>query len=153
MKETQAFLENPFKVEGITTIQYVAKVDEKVVIDTNTGEAFTMKKIPKNSMHDHDGVPYVKVFQEKTSLLLQLPTPSLKLFIYALGVARPITEIVFLNIDDCMMSCGFKSATSYREGIKGLIEANIIARRVGSKMEYWVNPNVFFNGNRLRLKY
>lgn len=153
MKETQAFLKNPFKVEGITTINYITKVDEKVVIDSETGEAFTMKKIPKNSMHDHDGLPYVKVFQDKTNLLLELPTPSLKLFIYALGVARPITDLVFLNIHDCMVSCGFKSATSYREGIKGLIEANIIAKKSGSNMEFWINPNVFFNGNRLRLKY
>ena len=72
------------------------------------------------------------------------------MFIYTMDRLRPLQETIFLNVDDCMVVCGFKSATSYREGIKGLIEHKIIARKLGSTMEYWINPNVIFNGNRLR---
>lgn len=151
MKEVQSFLQNPFKVEGITTISYVQKVDEKLVIDHETGEAYTMKKVPKNHQHQHDSKVYVKLFQDGSDKLLSLPHAALKILIYGMCSVRPLADIVYLNVDDCMVRCGFKSATSYRDGIKALIEANILARKVGSTMEYWVNPNIFFNGNRLRL--
>jgi hypothetical protein len=81
---------------------------------------------------------------------MELPTPSLKMFIYAMDRLKPLQETVFLHSDDCMVVCGFKSVTSYREGIRGLIDQKIIARKIGSNMEYWINPNVLFNGNRLR---
>jgi hypothetical protein len=151
MKSVQAFLENPFKVDGITTITYTPKVDEKIVTDPETGEMFTMRKLPKSQQHLHDGKVYVKLFQESQETLLKLPHVSIKILIYAMCKIRPLSEIVFLHVDDCMVACGFKSATSYREGIKILIKHNVLARKMGSTMEYWVNPNIFFNGNRIRL--
>ena len=151
MKEVQAFLENPFRVEGVEMISYITKVDEKLVIDHETGETYTMKKVPKNSQHLHDSKVYVKLFQEGADRLLSLPHTSLKLLVYGMSRVKPLSQIVYLNVDDCMVKCGFKSPTSYREGIKSLIESNILARKIGSSMEYWINPNVFFNGNRLRI--
>jgi hypothetical protein len=151
MKEVQSFLENPFKVEGISTIAYVTKVDEKSVIDPETGEVYLMRKMPKNQQHLHDSKVYVKLFQDNSDLLMKLPHASIKILLYGMCRVRPLSEIVYLNVDDCMVNCGFKSPTSYREGIKALIESNIIARKIGSSMEYWLNPNIFFNGNRLRL--
>jgi hypothetical protein len=82
---------------------------------------------------------------------MDLPTPSIKMLLYAIDRLRPLQDAIYMNLDDCMEVCRFKSATSYREGVKGLIEAKIMARKVGSNMEFWINPNMFFNGNRLRM--
>lgn len=151
MKEAQSFLENPFKVEGITTISYITKVEEKIVTDPETGEIYAMRRVPKNSQHSHDSKVYVKMFQENCDVLMSLPHAALKIMMYGMCKVRPLSQVVYLNVDDCMVQCGFKSATSYRDGIKSLIEASIIARKMGSSMEYWINPNMFFNGNRLRI--
>jgi hypothetical protein len=43
------------------------------------------------------------------------------------------------------------SEPTLRIGINGLIEANIIARKMGSSIEYWLNPDIMFNGSRLKL--
>lgn len=152
MRDNAAFLENPFRIEGITEISYVAKANEDLVVDQNTGEMYTMKKVPKSYPNQkHDPLSYAKYFQGNCARIMDLPTPSIKMFIYAMDRIRPIQDAVYLNVDDCMNVCKFKSATSYREGIKGLVDAKIIARKVGSSMEFWINPNVFFNGNRLRM--
>jgi hypothetical protein len=151
MRRLESYLENPFKVEGITSISYIPKADEKLVTDPETGEMFTMKRVPKSQLHQHDGKVYVKLFQDAQEVLMKLPHASVKILIYAMCKVRPLSELVYLNGDDCVANCGFKSITSYREGIKALIEHKVLARKVGSTMEYWINPNIFFNGNRLRI--
>lgn len=152
MRENASYLENPFRVEGITEISYVTKGNEDLVVDPKTGEMYTMKKVPKSYPNQkHDPLVYTKFFQGSSNVLMDLPTPSIKMFIYAMDRIKPLSTSVFLNVDDCMVVCKFKSATSYRDGVKGLVDKKIIARKVGSSMEFWINPNIFFNGNRLRL--
>jgi hypothetical protein len=152
MRENASFLENPFKVQGITEISYVTKANEDLVVDQNTGELYTMKKVPKSYPNQkHDPLTYTKWFQGGCTSLMDLPTPSIKMLLYAIDRLRPLQDAIYMNLDDCMEVCRFKSATSYREGVKGLIEAKIMARKVGSNMEFWINPNMFFNGNRLRM--
>ena len=151
MRENSAYMENPFKIEGVVEISYTPKVNENIVIDPESGEMYTMRKLPKNYQNQkHDPLTYTKYFQGTCNRIMELPTPSLKMFIYAMDRLKPLQETVFLHSDDCMVVCGFKSVTSYREGIRGLIDQKIIARKIGSNMEYWINPNVLFNGNRLR---
>jgi hypothetical protein len=50
-----------------------------------------------------------------------------------------------------MLQCDISQA-SYYNGIKELVKEKIIAKKLGSSIEYWLNPNIFFNGNRLKLK-
>ena len=52
---------------------------------------------------------------------------------------------------DILLETGMTSPNSVRNAIAELIEAGVIAQKLGSNIEFWVNPNIFFNGNRLRL--
>jgi hypothetical protein len=64
---------------------------------------------------------------------------------------RPLSQVVWLNPPDIMLECGIKSPNTIRGAIEDLIENKIIAQKLGSNIEFWINPNVFFNGNRIRL--
>jgi hypothetical protein len=50
-----------------------------------------------------------------------------------------------------MVNCGIKSETTIKTAITELVDEKILARKLGSTIEFWVNPNVYFNGNRLRI--
>ena len=151
MRQNESFLENPFKVDGISLRQYIPKANEQLMVDPNTAELLAVRRLGKSKDQLSDSKVYTKLFTDNLEAFMALPSSGMRLLFYAMCKARPITDSIFLNIDDCLLVCGFKSPTSYRDGIIALLEAKIIARRVGSNIEYWINPNVFFNGSRLRL--
>jgi len=45
-----------------------------------------------------------------------------------------------------------KSRLTYYRAVEGLLKANIISRKTGGGVCYWVNPNILFNGDRTKLK-
>jgi len=150
MKTNVAFLENPFRVEGLEMRQYTQKVGEQLMVDPETNELLSVRRLPKNKEQLNDTKVYTKLFTDNLEAFMTLPSTGMKLLLYGMCRLRPLQDSIFFNIDDCLLICGFKSATSYREGLKGLLDAKIIARKVGSHMEFWINPNVFYNGSRLR---
>ena len=55
---------------------------------------------------------------------------------------------VIITTECCMKSCGFKNRKSVRDGIIELLDKNILTRS-SAKYQYWVNPIVMFNGDRI----
>lgn len=55
---------------------------------------------------------------------------------------------VILTTECCMKACGFKNRKSVRDGIIELLDKNILTRS-SAKYQYWVNPIVMFNGDRI----
>jgi hypothetical protein len=64
---------------------------------------------------------------------------------------RPIAKATILNPPDLMEHCGIKSESTIKTAITELVAEKILARKLGSTIEFWINPNVYFNGNRLRI--
>ena len=48
----------------------------------------------------------------------------------------------------CMEACGFKNRKSVRDGIIELLDKNILTRS-SIRYQYWVNPLIMFNGDRI----
>jgi hypothetical protein len=150
MKKAQYFIENPFKVLGITKRIYTTKEDEIESVNTDTGEMLIIKKLPKSKEVIHDGMVYTKLFHIDYECIMGLGVHSLRLLMYCAYNARANSDSIFISIDDCLQRCNFKR-TSYFLAINELCDAKIIARMLGRDYQYWINPNVFFNGNRVRL--
>ena len=55
---------------------------------------------------------------------------------------------VIITTECCMKSCGFKNRKSIRDGIIELLDKNILTRS-SARYQYWVNPIVMFNGDRI----
>ena len=151
MKKYESYLNSPFKVEGIESRQYIQKVDEKLWVDPETSEMYSVKRVPKNREQLNDSMAYTKIFVDKRDLLMKLSGTGLRVLVYGICTIRPLAQTVILNIPDIQVEANIASPNTIRTAISELIELGIIAQKVGSNIEFWVNPNVFFNGNRLRL--
>lgn len=150
MKKYESYLNSPFRVEGIEERQYITKSDEQVW-EASNGELYVARKMAKNRTSLNDTKAYTKIFVENKELFLKLSGTGLRVLIYAICTIRPLSETAILHMPDIQVETGLASPTSIRTAICELIEAGIIAQKLGSNIEFWVNPNVFFNGNRIRL--
>jgi hypothetical protein len=150
MKKYESYLNSPFKVDGLIERQYVTKADEQIWEGAN-GELYVAKKMDRSRVSLTDSMPYTKLFVDNRSLLLKLSGTGLKVLVYAMCTIRPIQQVCILNIPDIQVETCISSPATIRAAICDLIEAGVIAQKLGSNIEFWVNPNIFFNGNRLRI--
>lgn len=151
MKKYESYLNSPFRVEGIESRQYIQKVDEKLWVDPETSEMYSVKRVPKNREQLNDSMSYTKLFVDGREKIMKLSGTGLRVLVYGMCVIRPLSQTVVLNIPDIQVEANISSPNTIRTAICELIEAGILAQKLGSNIEFWVNPNIFFNGNRLRL--
>lgn len=151
MKKYESYFTNPFKVNGLISRQYTPKVKEELVVDPNSGEMYTMRKVPKNSEQLHDPAVYTKVYQDQLELLVGLSPASMKIVLYMICNMSPLSDAIVLSVPDLMVALDIKSSVTVRNSIMEVLDKRIIAQQLGSNIQFWINPNIFFNGNRLRL--
>ena len=147
----ESYLSNPFPIAGIVSRAFTPKTDERIMVDPEDGETYAVRHIKDSKTEEHDPVQYTKVFTEAHFKIRKLSYTALKIFNYCVHRAQLNRDIVLLNSADVMHQCDISQASFYN-GTKELVKEKIIAKKLGSSIEYWVNPNIFFNGNRLKLK-
>lgn len=151
MKKYESYFTNPFKVNGLISRQYIPKVKEELVVDPNSGEMYTMKKVPRGAEQLHDPAVYTKVFQDQLEILIGLSPASMKIVLYMICNMRPMVDSIVLSVPDLMVALDIKSSVTVRNSIMELLDAGIVAQELGSSIKFWINPNIFFNGSRVRL--
>lgn len=149
-KKHEEYLNNPYKMNGIVERAYTTKTDETLTVDPETGQMYTMKKVSQNKRVLHDGMVYSKLFQDSVSMLMGLSHPSLRIILYAMSVVRPLSESVMLHAPDVCVACGMAEKTFYNN-LMELLDKRILSRKLGSSIEFWFDPNLFFNGNRVKV--
>jgi hypothetical protein len=151
MKKYEEYTKSPYRIMGIVERSFMTKEDETLTVDPETGDYYTMKKVSKSKNILHDELPYTKLFQDNLSKLMELSNPALRVMMYAMTNVRPIQQTVTLNVPDVAFACNLASSTVYN-AMYELLDKKLISKKLGSYIDYWFDPNVFFNGNRLRLK-
>lgn len=151
MKKYESYFTNPFKVNGLISRQFVPKVKEELVVDPNSGEMYTIKKVPKSAEQLHDPAVYTKVYQDQLEVLVKLSPASMKIVMYMICNMRPLSDSIVLSVPDLKVALDIKSDATIRSSIMELMDASIIAQELGSSIKFWINPNIFFNGNRVKL--
>lgn len=144
----ESYLRSPYRFDGINERTFTTKEDESLTVDPETGQYYAIRKVAKDKRVMHDGLVYAKLFQNKVHLLYGLNYPSLKILLYALATVKPFSEVVVLNPPDVKIVCGVGSSTYY-DSINHLLNSKILAKKLGSTIEFWFDPNIFFNGNRI----
>lgn len=150
MKKYEEYLNSPYRMVGIEERSFTTKEDETLTMDPETGEYYIMRKIAKDKKILHDELVYTKLFHNNIIPLMSLSGPSIKIMMYAMLTVRPLQEVVILNIPDIALTCNLATSTVYN-CIYELLDRKFIAKKLGSSIEYWFDPNIFFNGNRLRI--
>ena len=144
-------MHNPYRIMGIQERNYTTKEDETLTVDPDTGQYYTMKKISKNKTVMHDSLVYTKLFQDSVKQLMVLSYSSLKVFLYGTSNVRPLSETIILNPPDVCLFCNMGNSSFYT-AIDELLGSGIVKKKLGSRIEFWFDPNVFFNGNRIKIK-
>ena len=142
---------NQFELIGIGKRIFVTKEEEVQSVDQKTGEMFYMKKIPTMKEVSHDSLVYTKVFTGGIENMYDMSVNGYKLFLYCIYNTKPNSDTIVLQPQTCMEVCKMKK-TSFFQAINELKERDIIRKKEKFSYVYQINPNVLFNGNRLRLK-
>ena len=155
MKTTKypEYIKNPFRVKGITERTFTKKgmeLHDKAMVDPDTGEAVPLYTMPKQQVVMHDSKSYVKVFMDTGDLVRELSPAATKVYLYVIFNMRINYDLVYLNAADVCEWAGFSGATFYR-AVEELLNRKFIARKLGSYLEYWIDPNIFYNGDRVKL--
>jgi len=146
----EAYFESPYRYMGLEERFLTPKENEQITTDVNTGEMYSLRKIPKDKKIMHDSLVYTKIFQDSIHQLCSLSAPSLKILLYAMATVKPLSETVVLNGPDVTLFCDIGKSSFY-DGMEDLLDKKIICKKLGSTIEFWFDPNVFFNGNRVRM--
>lgn len=149
-RKFEEYLNSPYKMLGITERMYTTKTGETLTVDPETGQYYTIRKVSKNTSSPHDDLVYTKMFQSGISQLMDMPHQALKILMYAMSTVKPLSQTVILNPPDVIEFCKMANGTYYNN-LYVLLERKTLSRKLGSSIEYWFDPNMFFNGNRIRV--
>lgn len=118
--------------------------------DVRNGEVNLFEKISTTKRVLVDKGNYFKVFKKKEVVISRLSDGALRLFMFIAFHVGIHSDMVVFNYDTLNDWCGMKR-TTYFSSVNELVAKDIICRKEGSLIEYFVNPNFIFNGSRLKL--
>ena len=145
-----SFMYSPFKVDGLEERTYIVKEGEVATVDPNTGEMYVMKRIDRSKRALHDGRRYTKLYAGACDKFIGLSRVGFIMLFYVIGRVSPSKDNVYLTVDD-VSEWGGISSRSFYDGVAELLDAEILARKLGSRIEFFFDVNMFFNGDRRRL--
>lgn len=146
-------LTSPFKVKEGTIIECFKRIEggDYELADINSGEVSVFTKAAKNKRVVVDRGNYVKVFKGNNEVIRALSVRGKEFMFYLMLHIGIHSGIIILECSVVCEWCGWKKSTYYL-ALEELLEKNIIARKKGSTIEFFVNINYVFNGSRLKVK-
>lgn len=149
-KKHEEYLNSPYSILNIEERMFTTKENEELAINPETGEYFTMRKVAKDKKILHDSMVYTKLFAENVKTLMTLSPSAIKVLLYGMATVKPMSEVVVLNGPDVCVFCDISSST-FNNAIYELLNSKVLSKKLGSSIEFWFDPNVFFNGNRVKM--
>lgn len=142
---------NPFseKIAVLPKKKKMVAVDEsRKIVDIKTGE---QSAILHNFSVTHEEVNFIKVYRNNIKRLFSLSEIGMKMFFFCCYQLRNNNDVVYLSSKEFVEWSGYKSRKSCYDGLKNLIENEFI---IGTSQRdfYFINYDIFFNGNRLNVK-
>lgn len=128
--------------------------DPRVMLNVKTGEQESVLEV--STWEDYDANQFIKVFLRHLNVFFDISKNGQKLFEYALFEAgrNKNRDAIFLHPKDtdkyhkAMGRSGFSQASFYRAADE-LCRLRILGRSDVS-WRFFINPNVFWNGSRVR---
>lgn len=150
----EQFKENPFVEKAIQDIRIVKKTqvirpknrDEIQMITSTDGEITGYTAFTRFIEVDEER--FAKVYLSQFASFWELSRAAIRVFSYILSVLKPKQDSFIFKMDDCLGHTKYKHKKDVLSGLGNLIECNIIARS-NYDWEYFINPLVVFNGDRV----
>jgi len=128
----------------------------KAILDTETGEVEDMAEIV--TTHEVDGEQFVKLYTSELKQLFSLTASSMRLLQVLLQQVQKSVgnDTILMNVGimqryfEALDAKPMSRPTFYR-CINEMIEKAFIAPAADSRDLFFINPSLFFNGDRVRL--
>jgi hypothetical protein len=142
---------NPFLDE---TVQHIEKGEKTLlfgqknpdlIIDSDSqvkGHSLFARKVTV------DKAKFTKVFMSGLANWFDLSKAGIKMFAYVAHQIGPNKDTFDVDFDDCKAFTGYKGTSTILSALAELMENKFIARGP-NPYKYYINPTIFFNGDRL----
>lgn len=125
----------------------LANSNDWSLINTETGEEKITFLTTKQEV---DKEEFIKIYRNKIQFFFGLSVSAIKLFGYIVENVGINSDIIILNIKDVMKYTGYKTRNTIYKSVIELLSNEILAKTCKSGV-FYINPTIFFNGNRLVL--
>ena len=155
-KGVVSYRDNPFlsATTAIATKKRVMVRGGKAILDTSTGELEDVAEVVM--VRQVDSEQFVKLFTQNLRIFFDLTPVTMKLLQVLLSQVQGAvnTDRVMLSLtvmQDYFSEIGVEpmSKASFHRAVRELIEKQFIAETLLAGL-YFINPNLFFNGDRVR---
>lgn len=147
--EDNPFLENAIKEIQITKKTKVQRASNHSVIQhvvNQDGELTGHTAFLQYIEIDED--KFAKIYLSQFASFWELSKPAIRVFGYVMTVIKPNQDRIIIRMDKAKKYTNYKQESMIRTGLSSLIACGIIARSKYND-EYFINPLVAFNGNRV----
>lgn len=150
IKSCPTYDKNPFEKTGIEDVLVTSGNSiEKLVVDPDTAEHYSLRSLNKKRNKKYDKRSFRKIYTDSIDTIKDFSQPGYKMFFYILKHLEEKKDYIDLNLLTAMGYCNYKNKSSFYEGVEELLKKNCIAR-CKTKNRYFINSNMFFNGDRTR---
>jgi len=154
IRDFTAYDENPFVEKAVQDIKIVKRrqiirprnKDEIQMITSTAGEVTGYSQFVRFIEVEED--KFAKLYLSQLASFWELSKPAIRIFSYILSILKPKQDSFILRMDECLGYTGYKNRKDVNNGLAALIESKIIARS-NYEFEYFINPLVVFNGDRV----
>lgn len=151
----QMFTENPFVEKAIEQINENTKKTYRWLKGNKLVQQYAVNEEGEIIAHaafvqqiEVDETQFAKLYLSQLGVFFDLPKTALRVFTYILNILQPKSDRVFINLREALKYTGYKDENSIISGLAILCHKGFIARSEVHYM-YFINPMVFFNGNRI----
>jgi hypothetical protein len=144
--EANPFVENTIKGLKVKRKNVIVGNPEHLIVGRNTGEIEGQVAFMKYIEVENE--KFIKVFVSELQALFNLSNSSIKVFGYILSITKPNDDRIIFSMKKCREYTGYKSNVPIFNGLASLLQNEFIARTESSNI-YFINPLVFFNGDRI----
>lgn len=146
---------NPFLDKALEQIQPARKykaasrTDESAMLqafDPNTGAVLGHTMFVRQV--EVDETQFTKLYLSQFESFWELNRAAIRVFGYIMFKMRPKSDKIEFLLDECLEHTKYKSLRQVYDGLASLLECKIIARGY-NEYTYFINPLVFFNGDRV----
>jgi hypothetical protein len=147
---------NPYIRDLVQTIEidskksFIGKTTQNL-IDLDTGELLPQEVLVLGEKKFVDKTQFMKVYTEGVSRIFGLTKSEEKvLYNYIYQIVPKDKDWFMFQLGDCKEKTNLKSKSSIYTALKGLTNKQLICKAEFAG-KYFINPTVFFNGNRITL--
>jgi hypothetical protein len=149
-KDYPVYDASPFDHAGIHEVEYKRRIKKGQLIYTDTGEVTDIMQYKESGSFTKDSLTYVKMYKAAIGILPGLSKASVSVLCICLKKLKPNTGEFVIKHKDAVSMDGTLKYGRYYDGMSELLEYGVIAK--GKLDKYYINTNLFFNGDRIKGK-